>query len=320
MKDINCPVCNSRQTNRQIKWLGGYNVHKCNDCNLIFSNPLPKETDLVDFYQGFQYRIPDKNKTNKLIENKKKELSELLGKSNIKITNILDYGGGTGVTYQALKEMGYNVYFHDLDQTAVDFVKQEFSLEDSHTIHDVTTCAIKFDCILSDNVIEHVIDPKGFISDLHSALTPGGMLVLKTPNASNTEVYFFLKIAASYYSLTRQNNSFFLSIKALLVDRFWNCDPPRHIWSFSKKNYSLLAQNAGVSIPNIKIGYYSASVFEYSFLTNKYLLTPGTIKGVVLRVITFPIAILELLLKIIQYSLRNIGLISRQGITMYLYR
>jgi SAM-dependent methyltransferase len=40
----------------------------------------------------------------------------------------------------------------------------------------------KFDCVVASHVLEHVYDPRAFISDLRNLLAPGGALVLGTPD------------------------------------------------------------------------------------------------------------------------------------------
>jgi SAM-dependent methyltransferase len=84
---------------------------------------------------------------------------------------VLDYGCGTGVFVQYLSERGF-VLPAGYDR----FVEQ---YADTGVLH------ARYDAVVSFDVIEHVEDPKSFLTELRNLAEPGGLVVIGTPNADN---------------------------------------------------------------------------------------------------------------------------------------
>lgn len=320
---MKCPVCNSTKTREVIQWKDDYSINKCDICDSLFSSPIPSEKELSEFYQGFLYRQPDIKKMPGLIAKKKCELSSLfkLTKNNIYGKTFLDYGGGTGVAFMAAKELGLDAFFHEIDEKAVDFVKTQFGAEDSSIItqnHDFKGKA--FDFILADNVIEHSPDPVAFVRFLYSMLNPNGTLVIKTPHAGNTEMLFYPKIAfGNYFRVTLKYNAIIRSLKMLFNDRTWACDPPRHLFGFSKKSFEEIAQSLGMAEEDFKIKFYNIATWEYS-VAKSFMSKPKNLKGIAKRFIAIPLIAIEALSKLLQYVCVSLKLVSAGGLILQLHR
>ena len=99
-----------------------------------------------------------------------------------------------------------------------------------------------------------------FIQNLFNALDAGGKLVVKTPHARNSETLFNPLILLSYWKQAMKHNGFMRSLTAVFK-RFWHCDPPRHIYSFSKNSLTqLMGRVDGEFISSIK--YYEVPLFK----------------------------------------------------------
>jgi 2-polyprenyl-3-methyl-5-hydroxy-6-metoxy-1,4-benzoquinol methylase len=314
---ISCVACDSQNVKKLLSWKE-YSICKCVDCGLILTLPLPDDDFLKNYYQGFLYNMPDKSEVQRQILSRKKELSQLFSfnKSN-NHQSFLDYGGGTGATYRAAQQLGLKAFYHDLDDKAKEFVKNEHGLSDNETIYDITRTEQRFDSIFSDNVIEHVKDPVLFVAQLRNVLNPGGKLIIKTPHARNTEALFYPFISIKGYFLNSlKYNSLKVAVKSYFA-RFWHCDPPRHLYSFSKSSLESIALKAGFKKKEIVITYYRIPLFEYSI--TRLIFSPPfkfRFKTIVLKAIALPFVPLELLFKMVQLILSSSGLLSPGGIIL----
>lgn len=316
---IHCKVCDSDGVEKIVDWKD-YTIYKCTNCNLIFTNPLPDDQLLIDFYQGFLFNKPKKNTIQKEVRNRKKELKTLFNFQSLDTNTLyLDYGGGTGSSYKAASELGLNAYYHDLDEKAKAFVKETHGLDDDHIIDDIEKTATRFDYIFSDNVIEHVKDPVKFTTDLKAILHVGGQIVIKTPHGMNTEILFYPFISLKGYTFAAlKYNPLPVVIKSYFK-RFWHCDPPRHLYAFSKQNLELIAKKAGFRDDEIEVSYYRVPLFDFS-LTKMFVSIKARhgIRSMFLRVIYLPIIPLELLSKLLQSVLISLNVLSAGGIILKL--
>lgn len=316
---IHCKVCDSDGVEKIVDWKD-YTIYKCTNCNLIFTNPLPDDQLLIDFYQGFLFNKPKKNTIQKEVRNRKKELKTLFNFQSLDTNTLyLDYGGGTGSSYKAASELGLNAYYHDLDEKAKAFVKETHGLDDDHIIDDIEKTATRFDYIFSDNVIEHVKDPVKFTTDLKDILHVGGQMVIKTPHGMNTEILFYPFISLKGYTFAAlKYNPLPVVIKSYFK-RFWHCDPPRHLYAFSKQNLELIAKKAGFRDDEIEVSYYRVPLFDFS-LTKMFVSIKARhgIRSMFLRVIYLPIIPLELLSKLLQSVLISLNVLSAGGIILKL--
>lgn len=97
----------------------------------------------------------------------------------------LDVGCGAGLLAEPLARLGAKV-------TAIDASSELIAVAKSHAKGqglpiDYRACAVEkldgqFDLVTSMEVIEHVADPAAFVKSVAARLSPGGMLVMSTPN------------------------------------------------------------------------------------------------------------------------------------------
>lgn len=119
---------------------------------------------------------------------------------------IFDYGFGVGTTYFWLRTNGYkNIKGVEVDGKKYRILKQkciekQFPLEwlNELTLYDGVVLPYKdnfFEYIICDNVIEHVQDVKGSISEMLRVLKPNGVIRLTLPDYYGSyEVHYCLDI------------------------------------------------------------------------------------------------------------------------------
>ena len=99
---------------------------------------------------------------------------------------ILDLGCGNGHLVGYLIKQGYNVYGTDASENGITIAKKEYP--DRFFLQDLSTDQLpielqklKFDTIISTEVIEHLYNPDGFIEFCKKTLQKNGELIISTP-------------------------------------------------------------------------------------------------------------------------------------------
>lgn len=88
--------------------------------------------------------------------------------------SILDYGCSMGLLVRYLSERGFTAV------KGYDAYVTEFSGK--------SILNQKYDCVISQDVIEHAEDPQAFLADIVRLLVPGGLLAIGTPNAAGIDL------------------------------------------------------------------------------------------------------------------------------------
>lgn len=101
------------------------------------------------------------------------------------IDRVLDAGCGNGAFAGALSDRGYRVFGIDLEASGVSIARDhrpEIPFEVASVYDDLRDpFGGRFDAIVALEVIEHLYDPRRFVSRAFEAIEPGGVLILSTP-------------------------------------------------------------------------------------------------------------------------------------------
>ncbi len=116
-------------------------------------------------------------------------MSRIPKKSNL----ILDMGCGNGWAAQYFLEKGKKVISVDIsDKNPIKVLKNNPSENHVAIVADAYHLPFKknsFDAIIASEIMEHVYDPKLFISKLGEVLKPGGKLIITTPYDEKIEYF-----------------------------------------------------------------------------------------------------------------------------------
>lgn len=101
-------------------------------------------------------------------------------------TCILDLGCGNGYLANHLLSRGFNVYGTDASAQGIAIASKtnpdRFFVQDLSTGELPTELkGLKFDTIISTEVIEHLYDPQAFIAFCKACLTANGQIIVSTP-------------------------------------------------------------------------------------------------------------------------------------------
>jgi len=108
------------------------------------------------------------------------KLAQMRGK------RVLDIGCGDGII--ASRKPGYASYVGlDISQKRLDrctklYGNERTEFKDVDVTHGLPFADASFDVVIASEIIEHVIDVPAFLSEIHRVLSPGGTLIISTPN------------------------------------------------------------------------------------------------------------------------------------------
>jgi SAM-dependent methyltransferase len=177
---MECPICSSNT--HKIFNLKGSRTNE--------ENPLYFCIKYTSFFQRPNYREDDEAlrcdlqwHLDKHEDHKKyaKQIIHQLLAHNPEIKTILDIGSGIGSTILAARELGINCTGVEPNPYAVQYSKENLSLD---LIPDYFSASIfqeGFDAIVIDMVLEHVPLIQPFMKDVFSILNPNGVIYLAVP-------------------------------------------------------------------------------------------------------------------------------------------
>lgn len=254
--NIGCPFCNE-QNLKFAFFLKDHSVSKetfgisdCENCGLRFTVQAPDSQNIGKYYQSEDYISHSNTKKgfinslyhfarNFMIQQK---INWIKSFSNYK--SILDIGCGTGHFLNALKQNGYKVKGVEVDEGARNFAIQNFGLSVvSPEVYLNEPSIEKYGIITLWHVLEHIHNPKEFISKIMSSLEDDGVLLVAVPNYQSTDAQFYHDYWAAY-------------------------DVPRHLWHFSPSFLIKWMDENGFNL--IKMKSLILDPFYVSLLSEKY--------------------------------------------------
>ncbi|MCH7397725.1 methyltransferase domain-containing protein [Belliella sp. DSM 107340] len=196
-----CPICSSTNIVGDAIDLHRFGPHisraRCKSCGLIFANPMADADDLnkyyndyyeKDIYQSTDYKNIIKDEILKIENLTESEIKKAAPYFSIykETGKFLDVGCGLGMGLAYANRLGFELFATEFDQGAIDFVKSQFPVN----VHkgDLDTANFPdnyFDFIHMSHVIEHVLDPVAYFTEMKRILKPEGTLAIGTPDMSS---------------------------------------------------------------------------------------------------------------------------------------
>ncbi len=165
----------------------------------------------------------------------KTEQKYLLAKKHLKLDSkrqprYLDVGAGEGWSLAFFYEMGWDCLGLDYSKYGCSKQNPNVSvfLRDGdvyENLHELISEGKKFDFVLLDNVLEHVLDPMGLLVAIRSILFPGGVLIVEVPNDFSVLHEYLLK-------------------RGYVTEPFWVAAPD-HVSYFGPEGLANLANASG---------------------------------------------------------------------------
>jgi 2-polyprenyl-3-methyl-5-hydroxy-6-metoxy-1,4-benzoquinol methylase len=149
-----------------------FGVWRCPEC---LSLHAADEVDLAHYYREYPFHHLADAKVNWMLRAMYgRQLARLRAAGLQKDHAILDFGCGDGLFLQYLRDRGY-AHAHGYDEYSERFA-------------DKSVLGRTYDCVMTQDVLEHVPEPWDFLRDMRARLKPKGVLALGTPNAEAIEL------------------------------------------------------------------------------------------------------------------------------------
>lgn len=215
---------------------GRLRIVECDECGLRYLNPAPAPEVLSQIYDYDVYEDSTNNNP-VLMEHFYAKLKQYCPR----LESVCEIGCGTGDFLGFLESKG-------LKATGVEFADSANRKKFAGPMHfgrmEDLNLPEQFDAILLLNVIEHLSDPRDVLRKIKTMLKPGGVLLLRHPNA---DLFFFkpyfLAVELPKYlyhrRLARRGKK-----TGFTVVGFQN----QHLFYFGRRSVSRMIEGSGLKI------------------------------------------------------------------------
>lgn len=179
----NCPVCDSGRHRSLFNKNGGQYVI-CNECEMIFLNPVLKDLELAEYYKN-NNEIQSSAHENESAFYRRIYSAGLDMIATVKAKgSLLDIGCSGGFFLDIAKERGFVTHGVELNKAEVRIASSK-----GHVVWGVpiqqTPDSQSFDVITLWDVFEHIKNGISYLTHLRSRLAVGGLLFLQIPSANS---------------------------------------------------------------------------------------------------------------------------------------
>ena len=182
--------------------LGSFDVRECRQCGIQFTVPQPLYEDVHLLYddrsshdfddsRSFVDRLRRFNHFRQL----KRLPHRVRGKSGV----CLDYGCGAGFFTRSMRQyLAGRVIGSDFHEDPPPLLAAAPDIEyvPDSSLDMLQGC---LDLIVCRNVLEHTVDPMGFIARLHRLLKTGGIVLIEVPNRRSSWTRLLGRYCFNYY-------------------------------------------------------------------------------------------------------------------------
>lgn len=250
-----CPVCDGSELSLHLAVKDHmitketFSIVRCQSCGFHFTNPIPAENVIGDYYKSEEYVSHSSsksgliNKAYNMVRNiTLKQKVKLIGRLS-KGKNLLDIGAGTAHFLNAARQAGFEVQGLEPDADAKQFAKQEFGINLEELSELASIDSGSKDVITMWHVLEHVYHLKRDVAEFVRVLKQDGVLIIAVPNMSSWDAKHYKEFWAAY-------------------------DVPRHLYHFQENTIQNLMEQFGMKCVEILPMKFDA--FYVSMLSEKY--------------------------------------------------
>jgi SAM-dependent methyltransferase len=215
-----------------------FSVVRCGDCGLVRLDPLPNPDELRRYYPDSYWFAPDKGAASRMEEAYRRLVlrdhvrfvEQALRRSSAR-GPLLDVGCGGGLFLGMMRERGFRVLGLDFSREAAAIAwRRQQAPAVCAMLENAPFPPQSAAGITMFHVLEHLYDPRAYLSAAYELLAPDGRLVVQVPNAASWQFH--------------------------LLGRSWNgVDVPRHLFDFRASDVEKLLVSCGFEVVRRK--YFS---------------------------------------------------------------
>ena len=213
-------------------------VVRCGECGLVRLDPHPAPDELRHYYPENYWFSPDQTAASRMEEAYRRFVlrdhvqfvAQALRSSRAR-GPLLDVGCGGGLFLGMMRQRGFRVVGLDSSREAAAIAwRRQLAPAVCADMEKAPLRAGSFAGITMFHVMEHLYDPRAYLTAAHALLAEDGRLVVQVPNAASWQFR--------------------------LLGRAWNgVDVPRHLFDFRDRDVEQLLQQCGFEVVRRK--YFS---------------------------------------------------------------
>jgi SAM-dependent methyltransferase len=187
-----CRICESHAV-RLLCVKGPASYYVCRGCDTVFQHPLPTPDEMVG-YADTQYREGVYRDYVRAREMKHAHFRHRLAEFDTRFPppgRMLDLGCSCGYFLDVALERGYDAYGVEFSEEAIAAAQpgtrqriRRGNVNEAESDHPS-----EYDVVTAFDIIEHLEDPVAFLEEIAGMLSPGGGVVISTPDTRHVLRY-----------------------------------------------------------------------------------------------------------------------------------
>ena len=253
------------------------NVVACKDCGLVTYWPMPTKPELLKMYSESYFDQPyfhdTKTKKNSFRHRYFRETVNRL--ADYRGGKILEIGPGLGDFMQLCRQKSLNIEAVDISPVVVDRLKKDFGYHVYQgALEELSLPDKSYKAVVAFDVIEHCVDPAGWLQKIYRLLEDDGLLILSTHNVDNLlyvlgHMFYALGIKGHAQRLYPGYHLYYFTLANL---RRYITESGFKIISLTQENYSVEnATSSRIVQLALKFVYLLHNIFNKK--TNQYVVT-----------------------------------------------
>jgi SAM-dependent methyltransferase len=248
-----CAICRTKTRERVVadrlirtlpeneKFGGALKIVECTECGLRYLNPQPALDSLPAIYTEGGVWGDSTNSNPVLMQH----FLTTLQTHSPNLKRVLEIGCDTGDFLAWLESKGLEVAGTEFNQSAV--ARKKFKGNMYVGMMEDIDVPEQFDAVMLLNVIEHLTDPLAVLKKIRTMLRPGGLLLLRHPNAdllfSRPYRVAFEVPKYLYHRLRRMRGQ-----RTRFTISGFQC---QHLFYFDRRTTSRLLKEAGFKVEQV---------------------------------------------------------------------
>lgn len=176
---------------------------RCLRCGFVYQNPRPSQQELLQAYQTY---LPEGEEEieawGRMVEPVFRSGADFIERT-IPRGRLLDVGTGYGFFLALMQSRGWEVMGLEVSPAGAHYGKKQWGLSIlPQPWEKASFDEDEFDVVTAFYVVEHLLDPVGFLKEVHRILRPGGMILLRYPHTTPIkDILSLMRIKNDLYHL-----------------------------------------------------------------------------------------------------------------------